>query len=100
MKRFCISILSSLALVCATGAGAQAPAAPTAAAPQQAPVKARKICKSEATVGTRFETKICKTAEEWAAIQRRDRESLDDFRRSACMGGATSASSNGRGVSC
>ncbi len=98
MVRISISVLAGIALVFAPTAFAQTAGA--APAGLQAPLKAKKICKSEATVGTRFQTKICKTAEEWAALQSRDREALDSFKRSACMGGAASASGNGQSVAC
>lgn len=100
MKSSFPCVIASLAIVLASSAGAQTAPTQASPAPQQGTTKAKKICKSEPTVGTRFATKVCKTAEEWAELQRRDRDMVDGYKRSACMSGAASASGGGQAVSC
>jgi hypothetical protein len=63
-----ILVLASLSL--ATPLCAQTEPAPAPAAPEQAKAKKpRKICHEVGATGTRFTRTVCRTADEWAALQ-------------------------------
>lgn len=87
MSRLLISFLSSVSFLVAATASAQSTETPVVG---QGDSKARKVCKSEPVVGSRFAKKICHTPAEWLAIQQRDRLATEQYQRDPCRGGAAS----------
>ena len=80
------------AALAAQGNGAAA-TAPTAAATPVATAKSaepKKICVSEAQLGSNFKKRICATAEEWERRRLRDEDEMSKMRdrASACSGSA------------
>src|SRR5215475_13039526 len=85
--------IMALAAGCATTApGAPAPAAPkpmaAKAAPAPAPAKAlakdtgeKKVCRTQTEIGSNFPKKTCKTAAEWAVIDKGNLEGVEAFKR-------------------
>ncbi|MBA2935101.1 hypothetical protein HZF05_13450 [Sphingomonas sp. CGMCC 1.13654] len=58
-----------------------APAAPTAApAPPAKPVKEKKVCRSEAVLGSNLPNVTCHTKGEWAAIDGQNRANVQNMR--------------------
>ena len=68
MSRFLISVLSSVTLLFAATASAQSTQAPVIV---QGESNAKKVCKSEPVVGSRFVKKTCHTPAEWQASRPR-----------------------------
>jgi hypothetical protein len=93
MLRMIAFVLSSAAMMLSSAAYAQAssaPQAPTATTES----KAKRVCKSDPVIGSRFVKKICHTQAEWDAIQKNDRSMVDGYQRQACRSGAGSSSGN------
>ena len=89
MLRLITFVLSSATMVLSTAVYAQASSAPQAPT-ANAESKAKRVCKSEPVVGSRFAKKVCHTQAEWEAIQQNDRLMLEGHQRQACRGGAAS----------
>lgn len=87
MSRLLISVLSSVTFLFAATASAQSTETPVIV---QGDAKAKKVCKSEPVVGSRFAKKICHTPAEWQAIQQRDRLATEQYQRDPCRAGAAS----------
>ena len=86
-SRLFVCVLSSATLLSATAAYAQASQAPVIV---EGDAKAKKVCKSEPVVGSRFVKKICHTQAEWLAIQQNDRVATEQYQRAPCRAGAAS----------
>ena len=77
-----MTMIAAIAAALATTTGAaEAPIAKTDTTEENVPAKAeaddeRKVCHKQATSGSRFERKVCKTVAEWREIA--EREGLDD----------------------
>ena len=56
------------------------PSAPTSTATVTPPVKAKKICRSEASTGSIMARRTCHTQAEWDALSQTNRGTLDDMR--------------------
>lgn len=71
-------------------AGALIAAPALAASPSPAPKgdSDKVICRKEAEVGSRFATKRCHTAAQWAEMRRRSRELVEQLQQVADIAGA------------
>jgi hypothetical protein len=86
-SRLFVCVLSFATLSFSAAAGAKSSEAPVIV---EGDAKAKKICKSEPVVGSRFAKKICHTQAEWLAIQQSDRVATEQYQRAPCRGGADS----------
>ena len=75
IRRYLLSLIICCSLV--VGAQAQTPPVADAAA---APAETR-ICKRVTATGSNLPKRVCATAEEWAALDRKGREGAEDFDR-------------------
>ena len=70
------------ALAVPAAAQTPAPAASPQAAPQTSgPVKEKKVCKADIATGSIMPKRICKTADEWAAMAAANRNVPDELRQ-------------------
>lgn len=76
----CIVILAVAALGTGT-ALAQTPSA-TADTSAKLPAKVKKVCRATQATGSIMKRRICRTTEEWAAIDAANADNVDRFRES------------------
>ena len=86
-------VMAVLGLIFAAALAAQGNGAPTTAPTAVATAKSaepKKICVSEAQLGSNFKKRICATAEEWERRRLRDEHEMSKMRdrASACSGSA------------
>lgn len=78
--------LASIVLVAVFAAACATPA-PSGDAPAET-AQVKKTCKRTMVMGSNVPQSICHTEEEWAAVEKRDREDVDDFERARRTVGA------------
>jgi hypothetical protein len=73
---------------------APAAAAPNAVASAEEPAK---LCRSMQVTGTNFRERVCRTADEWNAIQRSERRAVQEFSRQSSENAAVNGNNSPRG---
>lgn len=82
---FIVTLAAAMALhASSTPAAAEPPAPPAKALVSEVAAKEdRKICRTEALIGSRVPKRVCATKREWEARRREDREHLDAMQRAS-----------------
>lgn len=90
LSRIFSSVLCSSTIMLAAAVSAQSLQDPQAPVIVVGDAKAKKVCKSEPVVGSRFAKKVCHTPAEWQAIQQTHRVATEQYQQAPCRAGAAS----------